>query len=341
VPASHESPPDGQHAGDGTGLVTCVLLEKDLTLRLGSRRLPAPEAGQALVRVEWAGVCGSDLHVLRTGAWVSRWPATLGHEVAGVVESCPGGELAPGTRVVVDSRIPCRTCDGCAEAPNLCHRMAWVGEACPGGFGSHLVVSAGGLVTCPPDLEPSVAVLAEPLAVAMHAVGKLPRPATRVLLLGYGPVGALLHLEITRRWPRATVAVAEPDPGRRQLASALGAGEAAAGDRVRWPLVIDAAGYRGSLADAVSAAANGGTVLAVALGHDTAEILPAHIVESELTVAGSIGFNAELPEAVGVLAADPSRWRPLVTEAVLLEDAPGRLRQLTAAPGAGKVVIRP
>jgi threonine dehydrogenase-like Zn-dependent dehydrogenase len=340
VPPDHEPTADGQHAGAGTGPVACVLLEKDLTLRLGSRELAAPEAGQALVRVEWAGVCGSDLHVLRTGAWVSRWPATLGHEVAGIVESCPGGEVAPGTPVVVDSRMPCRTCDGCAEAPNLCYRLAWVGEACPGGFASHLVVPASGLVACPPGLELSVAVLAEPLAVAMHAAGKLPRPPTRVLLLGYGPVGALLHLEITRRWPQATVAVSEPDAGRRQLASALGAGAAAAADR-RWPVVIDAAGYRGSLADAVSAAANGGMVLAVALGHDVAEVRPARIVESELTVAGSIGFDAELPDAVAVLAADPGRWRPLITEAVLLEEAAGRLRQLTAAPAAGKVVIRP
>jgi threonine dehydrogenase-like Zn-dependent dehydrogenase len=104
---------------------------------------------------------------------------------------------------------------------------------------------------------------------------------------------------------------------------------------------VDAAGYPGSLADALSMTANGGTVLAVALGHDPVEIVPARIVESGLTVIGSIGFDTELPEAVSVLAADPGRWRGLISETVPLRDAAGRLRQLIDAPSAGKVLIRP
>jgi threonine dehydrogenase-like Zn-dependent dehydrogenase len=63
-------------------------------------------------------------------------------------------------------------------------------------------------------------VLSEPLAVVMHAVGKLPRPPRRALVLGYGPVGALVHLEIARRWPQTAVAAREVDPGRRRLAAA-------------------------------------------------------------------------------------------------------------------------
>jgi threonine dehydrogenase-like Zn-dependent dehydrogenase len=118
-----------QHAQTLT--VDAVLLERDLTVHLGLRQLPPPLPGEALVRVERAGVCGSDLHVLRTGAWVSRWPATLGHEIIGVVEQCPGGEMAAGQRVVVDSRVPCGDCDGCTATPNLCGKLAWVGEAFP------------------------------------------------------------------------------------------------------------------------------------------------------------------------------------------------------------------
>jgi threonine dehydrogenase-like Zn-dependent dehydrogenase len=323
--------------------VNAVLLERDLTLRLGSRQLPPPGDGEALVRVEWAGVCGSDLHVLRTGAWVSYWPATPGHEVIGTVEDCPGGELTAGQRVVVDSRVPCWHCDGCATAPNLCHRLAWVGEAFPGGFETHLVAPVRGLVCCPPELEPAIGVLSEPLAVAMHAVARLPcpRPPSQALIVGYGPVGALAHLEIARRWPEIRVTVREPDPGRRMLAAALGADTAAAAEKTRWQLVIDAAGYPGSLPDAMAAAANGGTVLAVALGHTPVELLPAQIAESELTIVGSNGFDAELPEAVRALADDPDRWRPLISEAVLLDDAADRLTELADSPAPGKVVIRP
>jgi len=322
--------------------VAALLLGRDLSLRLGERELGEPAAGQALVRVEWAGVCGSDLHVLRTGDWVSYWPATLGHEVAGVVEACPGGELAPGTRVVVDSRVGCGTCEGCSRSPQLCERLAWVGEAFPGGFASQLLISASALVACPPDLEPAIAVLAEPLAVAMHAAGHAAADPGRALVIGYGPVGALVHLELTRRFPRCEVAVREPDPARRGLAEALGARIVPAGEETaRWPLVVDAAGYPGSLPDAISQASKGGLVVLVALGHATVTLDPAALVEQGLTVAGSNGFAGELAAAVAALHAGPDRYRPVVTEALLLDEAPRRLPELLTVPSTGKVVIRP
>ena len=206
------------------GVITeALLLDEQLALSLGTRQLPPPLAGEALVRVAWAGVCGSDLHVLRTGEWVAYWPATLGHEVVGVVQECPGAEVAPGTVVVVDSRIPCRRCAGCQKAVSLCENMSWLGEAMPGGFARHLVVPVTSLVRCPPQIEPAVAVLAEPLAVAMHAVSSLMRRPDDVLVLGYGPVGALVHLELARRWPGLAMSVSEIFGPRRQLAMALGA----------------------------------------------------------------------------------------------------------------------
>ena len=340
-------------------------MERDLTLHLGERDVGEPSADQLLVRVEWAGVCGSDLHVLRTGDWVTEWPATLGHEVVGVVEASPGGSVPEGSRVVVDSRVPCGTCDICAVAPQRCEQLGWFGEVCPGGFEGHVLVPSRGVAICPEGLEASVAVLAEPLAVAMHAVGRavagwaaagreaVGRAATgpaHAIVLGYGPIGALVHLELSRRLPATTVSVVEPDRGRLQLAEALGARplEAlGAGARTvaapggRPDLVVDAAGYPGSLTDALGSCAPGGTVLVVALAHQPVTVVPAGIVEHELTVAGSVGFSDELPAAVAALAADPDRYRPLVTEAVLLEEAPGRLRALLGSPSVGKVLIGP
>jgi len=325
-----------------------LLLDRELTLRTGPLELPEPQPGEVLIRVEWAGVCGSDLHVLRTGDWVSYWPATLGHEVTGTVEHCPGGELATGTLVVADSRVPCESCAGCAAGPNRCERLAWVGEAHPGGFAGHLLLPVGRVVPCPVSLEPAVAVLAEPLAVARHAISRGPGHPERVVILGYGPIGALVHLALTAgRESPPEVTVIEPVGSRRELAAALGAETSARDDiagrpaAVRPQLVVDAAGYPGSLADAVARTATGGTVLAVALGHEQARLLPAEIAERELTITGSIGFAGELPDAVAALARDPDRYRPVVTEAVPLEDAPGRLRELLAAPSPGKVLIRP
>lgn len=322
--------------------VRALLLERDLSLRVGERELAEPGPGELLVEVDWAGVCGSDLHVLRSGDWVTDWPSTLGHEVTGRVAASPGGELAAGTRVVVDSRVPCGACPGCVAGPHLCENLAWFGEACPGGFASHVLVPADRVAPCPADLEAAIAVLAEPLAVAMHAVSRADGRPERVTITGYGPIGALVHLEIARRWPGAVVTVVEPVAARRQLAAALGAGLAETITETGRPqLVVDAAGYPGSLRDAIAGCARGGTVLVVALGHQPEPVLPAELVERELTVAGSNGFAGELSQAVAALAADPDRYRPLVTEAIVLDEAPRRLRELLAGPAAGKVVIRP
>jgi 2-desacetyl-2-hydroxyethyl bacteriochlorophyllide A dehydrogenase len=326
-----------------------ILLDEDLALSLGTRELSPPAPGEALVRVAWAGVCGSDLHVLRSGAWVTYWPATLGHEVVGVVAECPGGEVPVGTAVAVDSRLPCGQCPGCEKAPSLCHRMCWLGEVRPGGFARYLVVPATSLVLCPPELELAIAVLAEPLAITVHAVSALARPPDDALILGYGPIGALVHLELTRRWPELPVSVREPAPARLQLATALGAsdpqgqpGRGGQTDDLRsYDLVVDAAGYPRSLADACSYTANGGTVLVVALSHGTVAVAPAELVERSLTITGSVGFDHELAGALALLAAAPDRYRPLVTEAVLLEEATQRLPGLAASPATGKLVLRP
>lgn len=338
---------------------TALLLDRDLSLRVGEREVPDPDPDQALIRVEWAGVCGSDLHVLRTGAWVTSWPATLGHEVIGIVESCPGNPVLEGCRVVIDSRVPCGACEVCETTPQLCEQLGWFGEVCPGGFESHVLAPARSLVVCPEGLEAAVGVLAEPCAVAMHAVERAAGGARRgapakqdtqekqaehAVVVGYGPIGALVHLELTRRWPDMAVTVVEADAGRLELADALGASPLQSLRTLEGPrpqLVVDAAGYPGSLADAEEACARGGTILVVALGHHPVAVTPADLVEHELAIIGSIGFSDELDKAVAVLTADPDRYRPLVTEAVLLDEAPPRLRELLKAPSAGKVVIGP
>ena len=110
-------------------------------MTVGTRQLPEPAADEALVAVEWAGLCGSDLHVLRTGAWVVEWPATLGHELYGrIVQAPPGSPLASEHPVVADSRVPCGRCDACMTDPNRCPNIQFVGEVFPGGFASHCVL---------------------------------------------------------------------------------------------------------------------------------------------------------------------------------------------------------
>ncbi|SDS39127.1 zinc-dependent alcohol dehydrogenase [Microlunatus soli] len=352
---------------------SALVLDRDLRLHVDQVPDRPPGNGEVLVEVAWTGICGSDLHVVQTGDWVTSWPAILGHEVCGRVLDCPDAALPTGQPVVLDSRVPCGRCRGCERAANLCSELAWLGECRPGGYQQRVVVPVSSVVALPADLPLDVAVLAEPLAVAQHAVHRTVRAAAslrtgwgpelvegpgntpfdrlrehgttsqtppRCLILGGGPIGQLVALLMSDAGH--PIRVVEPDPGRRRLAAALGATVSEsipAG--ASWPVVIDAAGYPRSLPDALAAVERGGIVTVVALAHHPVELTPADLVEHETIVIGSSGFDDELPIAVTTLTSDPSRFRPLITEALELPELPDRLQRWRQEPPTGKVVIRP
>jgi threonine dehydrogenase-like Zn-dependent dehydrogenase len=325
--------------------VDAALLDRGLTMTIGSRELAEPAADEALVAVEWAGVCGSDLHVLRTGAWVVDWPATLGHELYGrIVEAPPGSSLHVGTPVVADSRVPCGACDECLRDPNRCPNIQFVGEVRPGGFASHCVLPVSLLHAVPAHVPGSTAVLAEPLAVAIHALSHLHHRPERIAILGHGPIGALIQIEARRRWPGCTVDVAEPVAPRRELARALAASTFESDEELTtggYDTVIDAAGYRTSLARALELGDVGAHVLLVALAHADATVTPSTLVERRLQISGCHAFVDELPTAVALLAAEGSRYAPVVTETVDLAELPDAVARQLRRPDAVKLLVRP
>jgi 2-desacetyl-2-hydroxyethyl bacteriochlorophyllide A dehydrogenase len=326
--------------------IAAFLLEQDLSMSIGTRELPAPGAEEVLIAVEWAGLCGSDLHVMRTGAWVTSWPATLGHEIYGrVVEAPDGAEVERGDAVVVDSRIPCSACAECTSGrPSHCHQIQFVGEACPGGFAERCVLPARALALVPNELEGSTAVLAEPLAVVLHGLSHLVAEPRRAVILGHGPVGALLHAELRRRHPDAVLDIAEPAPLRSSLARAFGGRVVASGSelpRAAYDLVVDASGYAGSLVDAIRLGAPAAQILLLGLSDHPVPVSPIDIVERRLRITGSNAFISELPDAVALLASEGWRYDPVVTDAIELAELPDTARRQLSAPDAVKVLVRP
>jgi threonine dehydrogenase-like Zn-dependent dehydrogenase len=323
-----------------------LLLERDLSMHVGSRSLAAPAADEALVRVRWAGLCGSDLHVMRTGDWVREWPATLGHEIYGTIESAPPGSgLSAGQGVVADSRVPCGHCAYCASSqPELCVGVEFVGEVRPGGFAGLCVLPAALLHPVPRELEGATASLSEPLAVVLHGISRLRVEPRNVLVLGHGPIGSLTNIELRRQFPSIDIDVAEPTTLRAQLARALGSRTVESARELgaaAYDTVIDAAGYGGSLSDAIGACAPRGQVLLLSLGHSEASIKPADLVERAITVVGSNAFVSELPDAIGLLAAERWRYEPVITDAISLGELPALARAQLERPDAIKVVVCP
>ena len=161
--------------------------------RLSEVPAPALPAGGLLVEVEATGVCAAD-RMLWTGRhpWGAlNWPFTPGHELLGRVVA---GHLPVGTRVTAEVKIPCGTCDTCTGgAADLCPRGVHLGSGVAGGFADLVALPAAARVHVVPDrLTREQAVLAEPMACALHAVRRAGvQDGDRVLIAGLGGLGAL------------------------------------------------------------------------------------------------------------------------------------------------------
>ena len=313
----------------------------------------APAEGAVRLRVTAAGICGSDLHNYRTGAWISRSPAVAGHEFAAIVDAVGAGvaELQPGDQVVADSRFTCGSCPACrAGRPNVCQHLGFVGEVCEGGFAEAVELPARLLVRLSAPVDPLAAAFAEPLAVALHAVRRLaPGPGEPVLIAGCGPIGGLAALMLSRRHD-GPVLVAERNAARRDRVVAVTGAcptdiepAAIAGKLAGAPLLnaLDATGSPAVIARLLDLVAPGGRLGLVGIGDGTVPVDPTRLVEREITLFGCHAFQEELTEAAALLPELQTDLTALIDEVIDLDGVPAAYERLLAGQSAGlKTIIR-
>ncbi|WP_181702050.1 zinc-dependent alcohol dehydrogenase [Chthonobacter albigriseus] len=316
---------------------------------------PGPPGGDLVrIQVTAAGICGSDLHNFRTGQWISRAPSTPGHELTGVVEAVgPGAtRLKPGDRVAADSRVWCGVCAACREGRrHLCESLGFVGEACDGGFAPVVLLPERLLHRVPDGLPPEIAAMAEPFAVALHAVNRLdPPPGEPVLVAGCGTIGGIAALILARRGAEPLL-VADRNPARQamvcRLTGALPADLSAAAIGVATGgrglgHAVEATGSTAALATLVQTMRPGGRLALVGIYHGTMALDPTILVERELTLTGSHAFADELPEAIALLPAYAEALSAVIDGSVDLDGVPAAYARLIAGEAGGlKTIVRP
>ncbi len=184
-----------------------------------------PGPGEVAVRVRYAGICGTDLHIAR-GHFDGRVApgAVLGHEASGAVAAVGEGveAHAVGDPVVVHPVVACGTCPSCDRGrPQTCAALVVAGLDRPGSMQPTWTVPASCVLPLPRDLDLRSAALVEPLAVAVHDVRRGDvRAGDRVLVVGAGPVGVLIGLVC--RAAGAVVSITDPDARRSAAARAAG-----------------------------------------------------------------------------------------------------------------------
>lgn len=286
----------------------------------------APRPGEATVRVSVAGVCATDLELVKGYMGFS---GVLGHEWVGVVEDAPDAAWV-GARVVGDINAACGVCTTCrAGRPTHCPNRTVLGIAGrDGAFAERLSLPITNLHRVPDGVADEAAVFVEPLAAALRILEQVHiTPSNRVVVLGPGRLGQLCARVIAMTGARVQV------EGRPERLARLPRGLEHGGEPGA-DVVVDCTGTPSGLSRAVELVRPLGTIVLKTTVHDLGDVNPTKLVLDEITVVGSRCGPFE--PALRLLASGAIDPTPLIDADLDLADD-----VLARARGAMKVLVRP
>ena len=301
---------------------------------------PEPREGWALVDVSYTGLCGTDLHIC-SGHHPRAVPGlVLGHEISGILPS-DAGELAAGTKVVVNPLLSCGHCATCrAGRPHTCANLRLLGIDAPGGAAEQVAAPAGSLVPLPADADLAAAAFAEPLAVAVRAVRRSRLVLGEdVVVVGAGPVGLAVAL-CARQAGAGSVLVVETAAPRQEVAAGLGLEVAASAPDAAAPLVFDCAAHPAVAARVGALATPGGRIVLVGVYPGLTPVDLQAVTFKELEIVGTrVYARDDLETAARMVTTGAFDPRPLLTRTVAVDEAPQAIEDLAGGRDV-KVLVR-
>ncbi len=307
--------------------------------RLGVNEVARPEAaGESLVRVTLAGICNTDLEIVRGYAGFS---GTLGHEFVGVVEESPAPELI-GRRVVGEINAGCGECDLCrAQDPRHCLNrtvLGIVGRA--GAFAGYLRLPTANLYPIPDGVADRAAVFTEPLAAACEILDQVSiGRAARVAVLGDGKLGQL----IARVLQTTGCELILIGKHREKLDLAARAGirtilrdELHVAPAERFDIVVEATGSPAGFEMALNLTRPRGTLVLKSTFHGGVTIDLSRLVVDEISLIGS--RCGRFDQALALLATGAVDPQPLISAQFPLEQGVEAMAA-AAGPGVMKVLL--
>jgi threonine dehydrogenase-like Zn-dependent dehydrogenase len=297
--------------------------------------VPAPAGIGVKVRVRSAGICSSDLHMIDAGF---NLPATLGHEVAGV--------LSDGRAVALEPIAPCGHCDMCVQGDYFLCRLGPAmihGVSLDGGMAEEIIVPDRCIVPLPGNVSAADACLVEPLAVAAHGVRMLDlKPDSRVAIIGAGAVGLAAAAVLTPLIN--TVDIAARHDAQKEAGERLGAG---LGPHGEYDVVVECAGNSKALAQAARLCKPGGTIVLLATYWEGVTLPAFEVSMKNLKIYGSSlygrqGLVRDVEMAAQLMAQRPDLADILITHRLPLDAAADAFKVAAdRKAGAIKVVLEP
>jgi threonine dehydrogenase-like Zn-dependent dehydrogenase len=305
---------------------------------LGPRRIepvetpvPVIEHGEALIRVDACGFCGSDIGIISGVHPRAREPLTVGHEFCGRIDSIKtdDDDFKVGDYVTLYPLISCGHCYVCRNGnPHVCRTLRLYGFDADGGMAEYVRAPVKSLIHLPEGMLPSLGAIIEPLAVAVHGMSRVPLEEIRTaVVMGAGPIGLLSAL-VARARGVEQVIISDLIPFRRELAASFGLTAVAAGEELREvvekttsgegaDLVLECAAGPGSAQQMTAVLRPRGTIVNLGVFKKPVNVDMQAVNFKELTILGSRVYSRrDFVEAVELASQLP--LQPIVTHSFAL-----------------------
>jgi len=274
-----------------------VVIECPGELVLQQRPELSPAKGEVRVKVKYASICGSDVHIWHGHNPFARYPRVIGHEFFGVIDAV-GSDVdckRIGERVAVDPVVSCGHCYPCSVGrPNVCSELQVIGVHRDGGFSEYAVAPAANAYRLPDSIPDKLASLVEPFTIAANITAFLQPQANDVALIyGAGPMGLTAIQVLKGVYKVRKVIVADRLPERLAMATENGADVvlnnsdiplAAQLEGEKPTLIIDAACHPAILAEAAALASPAGRIGLLGFSGEPCTVTQQSLTSKELSL---------------------------------------------------------
>ena len=312
------------------------------------------DPSKVVIRLEAAGICGSDISAYKGTSPLVSYPRIIGHELAGEVISVPAGvtHVKPGDRVVAEPYVYCGTCRTCKmKRTNCCENLTVSGVHIDGGMVEYFSHPSHLVHLVPDNMTWEQAALVEPLTISLHGLNRAQvKAGENVVITGAGTIGLLAAL--AAKGLGATPILVDPTQERLDLAGKMGITHLINPTKVdaieeiskithgtMADVVIEAAGAAVAVKNAIDYVAYAGRISLVGYPIGDVPIPTFLITKKELTVLGSRNSAQEFPQAIELLSSGKVNADQVVSHRITFDELPEYVIRIAKNPGEFLKVI--
>lgn len=312
--------------------------------KVAMHHLPIPEVkeGWALIKVNYCGICGTDLNIYSGNHPRAKEPLIIGHEFSGTIIEHPS--LREGTPVTVRPLLFCGECEPCQNGySHVCKSLRLLGIDQAGGMAEYVLAPVEEVYTLPKNMSLKRGALIEPFAVAVHAVRESNfKPGDRVTVFGAGPIGICTAVSL-KLFGAQSISIVEVQPFRKHVAESLGFSvidPTQSSDHIpESDVVFDCAAHPSAAKQLVSVTKIKGQIILVGTYKYPTELDMQNITFKEISVKGTRVYTKRDYEIAITLLSIDFEFEKLITQEFTVETVDEAFRLLGSSGDSMKVLI--